>query len=298
MELRMTTDLETALPAEIGFNFDELQTELTERLHHYNTMVVTEDAIQDAKTDRSNLRKLRDAIETRRKEVKRQCELPYKAFEAKVKELVKLIDAPIDAIDGQIKTFEEQERKQKYEEIQGIYDELVPDDIRDIIPLQRIFDQTWLNKATSKKKITEAIETRVKRTKVDMALLDGVNPKYMAAVRTKYVETLDITAAMDYQDELLAAEERFRQQEEARAQRDAQRAAWAGQEHQAEEKPPVAVQEPVSEPAPTPQAQEKLYSLRLEFHLTMNQANALKKFLSDSNINYKKIEGGNNNGSN
>ena len=289
MELRMTTDLETALPAVIGFNFEELKAELTERLHHYNTLVVTEDAIQDAKNDRANLRKLRDAIETSRKDVKKRCEQPYKAFEAQVKELVKLIDAPIAAIDGQVKTFEERERQQKYEEIQAIYDELVPDAIRDIIPLQRIFDQTWLNKATSKKKITEAIDTRVKRTNVDMALIDGVNPKYMAAVRTKYIQTLDVATALDYQDELAANEERFRLQEEARAQRDAQRAAWAGQTPKAEEEPPVAVQEPARDAEPAPSSKEKLYALRLEFQLTMDQANALKKFLADTNINYTKI---------
>ena len=292
MELRMTTDLETALPAVIDFNFEELKTELTERLHHYNTMVVTEDSIQEGKADRANLRKLRDAIETRRKEVKKRCEQPYKSFEAQVKELVALIDAPIAAIDGQIKTFEDQQRQQKYEEIQAIYDEQVPDTIRDIIPLQRILDPTWLNKGTSKKKITEAIETLVKRTNVDMALLDSVNPKYMAAVQTRYVETLDITQAMNYQNELLAADERFRQQEEERQRREAQRAAWASQVPPAEEKPPVAVQEPVREPAvaPVPQSNaDKLYTLRLEFRLTRGQADALKQFLNSSHIEYTNI---------
>lgn len=293
MELRMTTDLETALPAVIDFNFEELKAELTERLHHYNTLVVTEDTIQEGKADRAKLRKLKEAIETRRKEVKKRCEQPYKSFEAQVRELVALIDDPIAAIDKQVKTFEEQERKQKYEEIQAIYDEQVPDTIRDIIPLQRILDQTWLNKTTSKKKITEAIETLVKRTNVDMALLDGVLPKYMAAVRTRYVETLDITQAMNYQDELMAAEESFRQQEEARRQREAQRAAWASQAPKTEEKPPVAVQEPAREPvnAPAPQtnADERLYTLRLEFRLTRGQADALKQFLNSNHIGYTNI---------
>ncbi len=293
MELRMTTDLETALPAVIDFNFEELKAELTERLHHYNTLVVTEDSIQEGKADRAKLRKLKEAIETRRKEVKKRCEQPYKSFEAQVKELVALIDDPIAAIDKQVKTFEEQERKQKYAEIEAIYAEQVPETIKDIIPLQRILDPTWLNKGTSKKKITEAIETLVKRTNVDMALLDGVLPKYMAAVRTRYVETLDITQAMNYQDELMAAEESFRQQEEARRQREAQRAAWASQVPKAEEKPPVAVQEPARAPdtAPAPQANadERLYTLRLEFRLTRGQADALKQFLNSNHIGYTNI---------
>lgn len=289
LEMKMTTDLQTALPAEIVFNFEELEAELTERLHYYNTLVVTEDTIKEAKDDLAKLRKLLEAIESRRKEVKQKCMVPYNAFDAKVKKLTALIDKPIDTINRQVKTFDEQEKQKKYEKITAKYDELVPDDIKEIIPLQRILDQSWLNKTTSMKKITEAIETRVSRTNVDLALIEGANPKYMAAVRSKYIETLDVVTAMNYQDELVAAEERFRQQEEARAQREAQRAAWASQTPQEEKKPTVAVQEPHSEPAPQCSQNEKLYSLRLEFHLTMDQANALKRFLADSEIKYTKI---------
>lgn len=285
LEMKMTTDLQTALPAEIGFNFDELKLELTERLHHYNTLVVTEDAIQDAKTDRANLRKLRDAIDTHRKDVKKAYMRPFNVFEAQIKELTALIDAPIAAIDGQVKSFDEQQRNQKLTEIEAQYEELVPETIRDIIPLSRILDQRCLNKSTTMKSITEAIQTRVKRTNVDLALLNGVEPKYMAATRAKYIETLDVNTALDYQYELAAADERFRQQEEARQQREALRANLASQAPQAEEKPPVAAQEPVNEP----RKEEKMYSLRLEFQLTMRQADALKQFLTANHINYVKI---------
>lgn len=289
LEMRMTTDLATAIPAEIGFNFDELKTELTERLHHYNHLVVTEDTIQEGKEDRANLRKLRDAIETRRKEIKRQCEQPYKAFEVRVKELTALIDAPIAAIDSQVKAFEEQQRQQKLTEIEAIYAEVVPDNLKEIIPLQKILDPTWLNKTTSLKKVREAIDNLAKRTNVDMVLIDGVNPKFMAAVRKKYIDTLDITTALNYQDELLAAEEQFRQQEEARQQREAQRAAWANQAPKAAEMPPVTAQEPVREPAPIPRQDTRLHDLKLAFRLTQSQATALKQFLIENNIQFQKI---------
>ncbi|MGN0999732.1 MAG: DUF1351 domain-containing protein [Faecousia sp.] len=280
MEMKMTTDLETALPAEIGFNFDELKAELEERLHHYNTLVVTEDAIQDAKSDRANLRKLRDALETRRKEVKKKCEQPYKAFEARVRELTALIDAPIAAIDGQVKAFEQQEKDAKMAEIEAAYDELVPETFREIIPLNRILDPKWLNKSTTMKSVREAIETRVKRTNVDMALIDGVQPQYLTAVRAKYIETLDVNTAMDERDKIMAAEQAFQQ-------REAQRAAY---QPQVENKPPVAAQEPVKEqPATRPSMNEKLYPLRLEFQITQPQATALKQFLVDNHIQYRKI---------
>lgn len=279
MEFVMTTDLAAALPAEIGFNFAELEAELQERLHHYNNLVVTEDAIREAKDDLAKLRKLRDAMETRRKDVKKQCERPYKAFEAKVKQLTALIDAPIAAIDSQVKTFEAQEKEKKRSEIADAYATIIPENLQDIVPLDRILDPRWLNKSTTMKSITEALTQIAKRANVDMALMSGVDPKYIAAVRAKYIETLDITTALDHQDQLREAEEAFRRKEEERARQ--QQAAQVTQ--------PAAAQEPAMEPAPQPSAGAKLYALRLEFHLTMAQANALKTFLRETNINYTKI---------
>ena len=289
MEMRMTTDLTTALPAEIIFNFDELKIELTERLHHYNTLVVTEDAIKEAKEDLAKLRKLKEAIENRRKEVKRMCLEPYNAFESKVKELTALIDAPVGAINGQIKSFDEQEKSKKRSEIEAAYNELVPEAFKDIIPLDRIFDPRWLNKGTTMKSIQEAITKKMQRVNADMTVLDMVDPKYLPAVKAKYIETLDIAEALNHRDQIEAAEQAFKQQEEARQQRAAQRAAWENHAPQAEEKTPVAAQEPVREPAPQPRKEEKMYALRLEFQLTMQQADALKAFLINNHINYTKI---------
>ena len=102
MEFVMGNSLET-LPKTIDFNFEELKGQLAESLALYTGLVVTEDGIKGAKEDRAKLNKLREALENKRKEVKRECMAPYTDFEAKVKELVGLIDQPIAAIDAQLK---------------------------------------------------------------------------------------------------------------------------------------------------------------------------------------------------
>ena len=102
MEFVMGNSLET-LPKTIDFNFEELKGQLAESLALYTGLVVTEDGIKGAKEDRAKLNKLREAMENKRKEVKRECMAPYTDFEAKVKELVGLIDQPIAAIDAQLK---------------------------------------------------------------------------------------------------------------------------------------------------------------------------------------------------
>ena len=195
MEFVMSTDLNTALPKEIGFNFEELKAELSERLEYYNGLVVTETTIKEGKAERAKLSKLREAVEAKRKEVKRECMAPYTDFERKVKELVTIIDAPIAAIDGQIKAFDDLHREEKRAEIQRAYEAIVPGEQRDIIPLERVFDPKWLNATVKMKTVEEALAEIVRRTDGDLLVLGTVAPEVAAAVRTRDVESLDSGAA-------------------------------------------------------------------------------------------------------
>ena len=280
LELKMTTDMQVATPAEIGFNFEELKAELAERLDHYNGLVVTEDGIKEAKADRAKLNKLRAAIDTRRKDIKREYLRPYNEFEGKVKELTLLIDQPIRAIDTQLADFEERRKQEKKEKVLDLYHETVPEDLQGIIPPQRILNPKWLNATTTMTKVEEGIHTWVQRVNADLLALDTVEPEYQAAVKEKYISTLDVTAAIKHRDALKAAQAAFQAREAERIAQEEKRAAEAAQKPQEQPKPMPRVTEP--EP-------ERLYSLRLEFSLTRDQALTLRNFLDNENIKYKKI---------
>ena len=301
LEMRMETDLQTALPAEIGFNFEELKGELAERLEHYNTLVVTEDGIKEAKDDRAKLNKLRTAIDTRRKDIKKQYLKPYNEFESRVKELTLLIDQPIAAIDTQLSAYEEKRKAEKLEKIQQAYDAGISDSLKDIVPLQRIMDQKWLNATTTMKKVVEDITAIDSRVNADMLALDTIEEQYKTACRKVYVDTLDITKALSHRDELKAAEEAFIAREaERKAREEAQRARE--EERRAKEAEQAALQaqkavEAKSEPQAAPEEYpryevpepEKVYALRLEFHVTREQAIALRRFVDENQINFKKL---------
>lgn len=280
MEFVMSTDLNTALPKVIGFNFDELKAELTQRLDYYNSLVVTEDTIKEGKAERAKLSKLREAVETKRKEVKREYMAPYTDFESKVKELVAIIDAPIAAIDGQLKAFDDLRREEKRAEIQKTYAALVPAEMQTILPLERIFDPKWLNATVKIKAVEEGLAAMVQQTEDDLQALDTVEPEFAAAVRARYMETLNIGAALRYKQTLVAAAEAAKRRAEAMAA-----------PVEAPVQMPEAVQEAPAAHAEPELAEEPvtLYLLRLEFRLTKDQASALKRFLEENNIDYMKI---------
>lgn len=276
MEFKVTTDLTTAIPQEIAFNFDEMKAWLSDRLEHYNNLVITEDTIKEGKEDRATLNKLRTAIDTRRKEIKKAWNAPYNAFEARIKELTAMIDKPIAVIDNQLDEYELMRIAEKDIAARNLYDETVPEELKDIIPYHRIADRKWLNATTTLKKIAEELTAIVKRTEADMLVLDTVEPEYAAAVRETYIRTLDIQTAMQQKKAIQAAAEAFKEREARQAT------------PQAESPAQPACEPEIERPAPQPE-QETIYTLRLEMRLTKSQANALKVFLNNNNIEHTKI---------
>jgi hypothetical protein len=303
MEFVINTDLEKALPAVIDFNFEQLKHELTEKLKLYNGLVVTEDAIKEAKADRAKLSKLRDAIDGKRKEVKNACLAPYTAFEKQTKELVELINEPIGAIDKQLNEYEEQRKAKKRVELEEYWNELTGGEF--IVPLPMLWRDEWLNATYSLKKAKEDIETQLGKVNADLDVIGTVDSEFAGAVKIKYLDTLDIRAAL---------QERVRLQEQAarlKAYEEQKKAAKAAQESDhtldaaryatakvvdAREglenaKPGDIVSfggEGCEQDAAAPEA-PKVYKLSFVCAVTLDQANKLKAFLEDNNIEYRRI---------
>lgn len=285
LEFVMQTDLATALPAVLEFNFEDLKKALAERMELYRGLVVTEDGIKAAKQDRADLNKLREAIEAKRKEVKKACMAPYTEFEGRVKELVQLVDAPIAAIDGQLKEYEEKRRAEKRAEITAIYEETVGE-LKGILPFERLWRDEWYNTAWSMKKIREAIVAAEGKTASDLEVLSTVESEFAEAVRLKYLEALDLNAALAERARLQERAAKLREYEEQRRRAAEAEAASVPEAERAEAAAKDAGQ---AEAAPATGAEETVYLLRFECQLTRSQAMELSAWLKDRNISYRRI---------
>lgn len=195
MEFVMNTDLEKSLPQKIDFNYESLKTELAGKLKYYNGLVVTEDSIKGAKGDKAALNKLKTALEDRRKDIKREYLRPFDEFEVKVKELVSMIDAPVQAIDGQIKAFDEQKKAEKKAEIEAFYAESVGD-LSTILPLEKVWDSRWLNTTYKIADIQQEITDRTAKVSNDIGVIKGMRLDCETQVMDTYLRTLDMSAAL------------------------------------------------------------------------------------------------------
>ena len=217
MELKIISPSADGFIKAIEFNNDELKKELSLRLEKYKGIAYNEEEIKLAKSDRATLNKLKDAIENRRKEIKAQCLRPYEEFEIKIKEILALIDEPVKEIDKQVKAFENSQKEEKKEIITGVYDETIGD-LKDILPLEKIWSSKWLNKTYRLPVITEEIIKTVERVRTDLKNIEDLKSEFEIQIKDRYLETLLISEALALKTRL---EEQKKKLEELKRQKEA-----------------------------------------------------------------------------
>ena len=247
MELVIYKPTDDQFVKTIDFNFDELKQEITSALAKYQGLVYSDDSIKDAKSDRATLNKFKEALEAKRKEVKKQCLAPYEAFEKKIKELTALVDKPILEIDGQVKRYEQAKKDEKKAEITEYYEAHIGD-LAPLLPLERIFSDKWLNATVKINAVQEEIDALITRTTADLQTISDLKSEFEVQIKDVYLRTLDLSAALaeKTRQETIKAEQEAYKQKKAAEQEAAEIAAKAAVAEP--EQGPVYVAPPVYEP--------------------------------------------------
>lgn len=279
MELRIISPTEDQFIKSIKFNFEEIRQEMTARLAKYQDLVYTEGTIKDAKNDRATLNKFKDAIEGRRKEVKKQCLAPYEAFEKQIKELVALIDEPIWAIDSQVKTYEQGLRDEKEADIRLYFDKHIGY-LDGLLPFERIYNEKWLNAGTKIKDIYAQIDAVIEKTNADLKTIENLKSEFELSIKETYLDTLDLSRALNEKTRLEEQKERMAAYEKAKQAEVAE----------AEPARPTAIV--YSVPVAVAEDQEEPEILTVDFRIkaTKEQLALLKEFFEYNKIEYGRVK--------
>lgn len=282
MELKIQ---EVQFPQVIQFNFAELKEEITAKAELYKNMVYTEDTIKEAKADKATLNKFIKVLEDKRKDVKKQCLQPYEDFEKQIKELVAIVNEPVQLIDSQVKAYDEKRKAEKLEQIKAIWEE---SDHPEWLSCNMIFDNRWLNVTFSLKQVQDAITERLTQINTELTTLNSLTEFAFEAVEV-YKNTLDVNRAIAEGQRL--ADIQKRKQEEAMRKAAAEAAEKEAKIRQAEIEPEVITpDEPVAmiEPDPEP-ADASATWIRFEACMTTEQAYKLKHFFEEEGIQFRPI---------
>lgn len=293
MELVIYSPTEDGFVKSIEWNHEAIKQEVAERVEHYKNLVYTDDQIKEAKADRANLNKFVQALEAKRKEIKKQCLAPYEDFEKKMKEIIVIVNEPIGMIDNQMKEYEEQRKAEKLEEIKNFFGtRKFPDGIT----LERIFDARWLNKSVPMKSVQESIVAKETQIQSDLNSLSAL-PEFAFEAMQTYLTTLDMNQAISEGHRLSEIQKRKMKYE-------AEQARKKTETEQAVIKPTVnnmavsddvlkektvftqSVQEQTSKEINTNSERQWI---NFSANLTVDDALALKEFFSSRNIEFKAI---------
>ena len=284
MEFKLITDL-SVLPKQVEFNADELKAELVPKLAYYKSLVVTEDAIRQAKTDRASLNKLRAAIDGRRKEVKAACLAPYEQFERQCREIIELIDEPILAIDTQIKAFDQKEQEEKYARLEAYFRSCMVG-VEIPITLDKILNPKWTNKSMKEDTLKKEIAAKINEIQDDCKELQyayGDTP-HITAILKCYYAAYDRGAAHCYANDLINEEHRRKQEDALRALQKPQERPEPAPSEDTPEPPTNHAEEPS-----VPATDSKLYTCKFKATGTREQLRAARDHMLKIGIKLESV---------
>jgi hypothetical protein len=219
-------------PVIITGNFEEMQAELSNMMQAYAGLEVTEANLNERKKDVATLRKIKAAIEDKRKETKREYSKPIKAFEEKCKLLTATIDRQIDRINADMDVYEQKRIAEKRETVKRLYDENIGE-LAEYLPLESLRRPQWDNKTYTEKDIVFDIQESVIAVSEDLRTIETMCEPWVAECKEVY-KTSGLTEAF----------QRFKDLQKAK---EVAEASVKGSEQQTPTDTPIAQEKPVEE---------------------------------------------------
>lgn len=198
-------------PGKIETNFADIEEALSLQMQAYEALDVTEGNIAERKADVATLRKIKKAIDDRRKDVKKAYNVPLSEFETKVKTLTGIIDKQIDRINSGLSKFEEKRKADKLIHVAQVYAQNIGE-YAEFLPLNKVQTPQWLNKTYSDSDIISDIQYAVMKVKEDVSTIKLLRSEIEEELIDVYKRTGSVNAAVmrsnDYNEAVRIAREK------------------------------------------------------------------------------------------
>lgn len=282
-----TTGLELVtniVAGKLTSNAKEFSAALQKELKNY-TVERYLDNPDAAKTDKAYLNKLKEDVADKRKLATSTWNKPLDEFVSIMKSLEKEIDSAYSNLNGIVNQAAQKEKDEKKAKITEFWNTL---DFT-VVPLDRVFNPKWLNKTEKLPSIMEECKAIVEKINGEMATLKSLQDEDKETLLSFYLDTLDLNATLQKGNQLKENRARIKAEEERKAAEKAKQ----------EQFPPIdpskynvtetgqVVKENLTTQAEQPK--EPVATFRLEVTGPASKLMALRKFIDDNGITYKKI---------
>lgn len=266
------------------FNFEDLKKQISVNIEKYRNLVVTEDAIQDAKKTKADLNRFKTMVDNERKRLKNIYLEPYEKIKPQFDELFSLIDEPVKAINTQIQNFETKEKQEKLAEIEKAYKANIGT-LEALVPFSVICKPEWENKANTLKKIEKEMIEAIEKINSDLRVISGFRSDFETSLRTEYLKSFNLEAVLNLKQSLEDQAKYIEEQKAIEEQKTLDKAADVLAETMKEEQKNIETALHVVEPI-----QEKTYHQCFWVDATKAQLMALNDFLAANNFEFGVIQ--------
>ena len=270
-------------------NIDELEKFVAEKLVEYTPENYKGDS-DAAKKDRATLNASKKAVSAKRIDIIKTAMARFMidTFETRCKKVEKDIDTAALALDAIVKAKEEEEKAIKRAQIEQFW--AVQN--FDLVKLDKVFDQKWLNKTSKNKDIFDEIEKKIDDIYTGIKTIEAFGVD-VDTLKPLFLECLDLGKTIEQGNRLKENRERLAKEENERKEREAAKSKQDAQKELDKE----AIQEQKNEPIANLAAQamgevpndDPEMSYTLKFKAKKSVLFALRQYMIDNGITYEKM---------
>ena len=266
-------------------NYEPLKQWALEQVSAYKGLVVQEDDLQTAKADCAKLRKVAKNASDLRISVEKEHKQKIAKTLEQLKEITSIFNDAAADIDAQVKAFDEKRKQEKQEAIGNIYESNIGD-MRELLPMTKLYNEKWMNKGYTLSDIEKEIKDKVKSVKENIGTIQMLGTKYESQMISAYLERFEMGDALKKKTELERIDEEMERRRKAAEEEAIRKQEEAKAAAESEETVNTAEQ---SEPIVEESKQEQQYRLAFEVYGNKEELTALCNFIRDNGYRYKRL---------
>lgn len=176
-------------------NITQLENYVNQKLAEYNPNQYKGDA-DSAKKDRAELNNAKKTLSQARINLMKELMKPYSDFETRCKNLEKKIDSASGQLDVIVKEKENEEKQKKKDFVIEIW----KSKNFDLVSVEKIFNQKWLNKTAKEKDISDEMDSIIKKIYSELKIIERYEDS--ETLKAHYLLNLDLNETLAYGEEL------------------------------------------------------------------------------------------------
>lgn len=202
------TIISTSTPGIVTFdNFEEVKANLEAYVkENFEGNDYDKEGIDIATEDRDELKKMRDVVSKKQKEIEKIYSAPYVTVEGMLKELIGIIDVPYKRAKNYVDCALENEKRNAVLCYAQNKATVLGEIGQKIIDSPAFFNKKWLNKTTSDKSIHDEIDSIIQTAVKDINLIQATGGDNIPVLMARYYETLSMEGVSTFLENISSSQ--------------------------------------------------------------------------------------------